>query len=88
MPIYYITSSFIKFFDILNLNIDNKHSIQCIDESRLIESGRINRVILDKTGTLTENKIEISALAPLYFDNLSKKFFFKIYEKKKHKKYM
>ena len=82
MPIYYITSSFIKFFDILNLNIDNKHSIQCIDESRLIESGRINRVILDKTGTLTENKIEISALAPLYFDNLSKKFFFKIYEKK------
>jgi magnesium-transporting ATPase (P-type) len=82
MPIYYITSSFIKFFGILNLNLDNKHNIQCIDESRLIESGRINRVILDKTGTLTENKIEISAFAPLYFDNLSKKFFFKIYEKK------
>ena len=86
MPIYYITSSLIKYLGILNLNICNRQSIQCIDESRLIESGKINRVIFDKTGTLTENKIEISAFAPLYFDNLSLKFFFKIYEKKNIKK--
>ena len=86
MPIYYITSSFIKFFGILNLIIDNKQRIQCIDESRLIESGKINRVIFDKTGTLTENKIEISAFVPLYYDSSSLKFFFKIYEKKNIKK--
>lgn len=86
MPIYYITSSFIKYIGILNLNIDRKKNIQCIDESRLIESGKINRVIFDKTGTLTENKIEISAFVPLYFDNSSLKFFFKIYEKHNIKK--
>ena len=82
MPIYYITSSFIKFFGILNLIIDNKQRIQCIDESRLIESGKINRVIFDKTGTLTENKIEISAFVPLYYDSSSLKFFLKYMRKK------
>ena len=86
MPIYYLTSCYITFLGIFNLNTDDKHNIQCIDESRLIESGKINRVIFDKTGTLTENKIEISAFIPLYYDNSPYKFIFKIYEKKNIKK--
>ena len=86
VPIYYLTSCFITFLGIYNLNTDNKKSILCVDESRLIESGKINRVIFDKTGTLTENKIEISAFIPLYYDNSPYKFIFKIYEKKNIKK--
>ena len=86
MPIYYLTSCYITFLGIFNLNTDDKQNIQCIDESRLIESGKINRVIFDKTGTLTENKIEISAFIPLYYDNSSYKFIFKIYEKNNIKK--
>ena len=86
MPIYYLTSCYITFLGIFNLNTDDKHNIQCIDESRLIESGKINRVIFDKTGTLTENKIEVSAFIPLYYDNSPYKFIFKIYEKKNIKK--
>ena len=82
MPIYYLTSCYITFLGIFNLNTDDKHNIQCIDESRLIESGKINKVIFDKTGTLTENKIEVSAFIPLYYDNSPYKFIFKIYEKK------
>ena len=86
IPIYYLTSCYITFLGIFNLNTDDKHNIQCIDESRLIESGKINRVIFDKTGTLTENKIEVSAFIPLYYDNSPYKFIFKIYEKKNIKK--
>ena len=86
MPIYYLTSCYITFLGIFNLNTDDKHNIQCIDESRLIESGKINKVIFDKTGTLTESKIEISAFIPLYYDNSPYKFIFKIYEKKNIKK--
>ena len=86
MPIYYITSCYVKFLGILNLNRDENFSIQCIDESRLIESGKIDRVIFSKTGTLTENEIEISAFVPLYYDNSLYKFYFRIYEKQNIKK--
>ena len=86
MPIYYIIICSIKFLGIFNLNSDDKESIQCIDESRLIESGKINRVIFDKTGTLTENNLEICSFIPLYYDHSSLKFYFKIYEKKNIKK--
>ena len=85
MPIYYIIICSIKQLGILKLNNDN-NGIQCIDESKLIESGKINRIIFDKTGTLTSNNIEISAFIPLYFDISSYKFYFKIYEKKNIKK--
>ena len=86
MPIYYITNCSIKFLGIFNLNKDQNQSIQCIDESRLIESGKINRVIFDKTGTLTENKIDISAFMPLYYDCSTSKLYFKVFEKKNIKK--
>ena len=86
MPIYYITNCSIKFLGIFNLNKDQNMNIQCIDESRLIESGKINRVIFDKTGTLTENKIDISAFMPLYYDNSTSKLYFKVFEKKNIKK--
>ena len=86
MPMYYIINCNIKFFGISNLNNDDNVSIQCVDESRLIESGKINRVIFDKTGTLTNNENEIIAFIPLYYDNLSYKFYFKIYEKQNIKK--
>ena len=86
MPIYYIIICSIKHLGIYFLNKDNNRDIQCIDESRLIESGKINRVILDKTGTLTENNIKISAFIPLYYDNSGSKFFFKIFDKNNIKK--
>ena len=86
MPIYYIIICSIKHLGIFHLNNENNQSIQCIDESRLIESGKINRIIFDKTGTLTKNKIEISAFIPLYYDNFSYKLYFKIYDKKNIKK--
>ena len=86
MPMYYIINCNIKFFGISNLNNDNNVSIQCVDESRLIESGKIDRVIFSKTGTLTENEIEISAFVPLYYDNSLYKFYFRIYEKQNIKK--
>ena len=86
MPIYYIIICSIKYLGIYFLNKDNNQNIQCIDESRLIESGKINRVILDKTGTLTENNIKLSAFIPLYYDNSASKFYFKICDKKNIKK--
>ena len=86
MPIYYIIICFIKHLGISLLNNENNQSIQCIDESKLIESGKINRVIFDKTGTITENNIEISAFFPLYFDYSSFKFYFKLFDKKNIKK--
>ena len=86
MPIYYIIICFIKHLGIIYLNSDTKESIQCIDESRLIETGKINRIIFDKTGTLTENNNEISAFIPLYYDYSTLKLYFKIYDKKNIKK--
>ena len=86
MPIYYIIICFIKHLGMLILNNENSKSIQCIDESKLIESGNINRVIFDKTGTITENNLEISGFFPLYYDFSSFKFYFKIYDKKNIKK--
>ena len=87
MPIYYIIICSLKHFGIFYLNNDNNNKgIQCIDESKMIESGKINRIIFDKTGTLTENKIEIVGFIPLYYDNSSYRLSFKIYDKKNIKK--
>ena len=86
MPIYYIIICFIKHLGIFIINSENNKSIQCIDESKLIESGKINRVIFDKTGTITEKNMEISGLFPLYYDYSSFKFYFKIFDKKNLKK--
>ena len=86
MPIYYIIICFIKHLGMYILNNENNQSIQCIDESKLIESGKINRVIFDKTGTITEPNLEISGFFPLYYDYSSFKYYFKIYDKKNIKK--
>lgn len=37
----------------------NQRKIRCSDEYRLIAAGRVNKIILDKTGTLTKEDLEL-----------------------------
>ena len=63
IPIYHLALEVVNLFGCLNLYNEN---IQCVDEARLTTSGRISTIFLDKTGTLSEDKIEISGYHPIY----------------------
>ena len=55
-PILPICVTFTCFY--FQYKLDNKN-IQCLSEVRLYGAGRVNILILDKTGTLTEDDIEL-----------------------------
>ncbi len=60
-PILPIASSF-SFF--INHHILNLNKISCFSPSRLYAASNCNKLILDKTGTLTEDEIELSGFLP------------------------
>ena len=62
LPTFHIINSFIIFIGNYYLS---KKNIQTYDKSRLLISGFINTVFLDKTGTLTENSSDIKGFFPL-----------------------
>ena len=55
-PILPISSTFTSFFFQYNLR---KKSINCVDDTKIPLSGQINTIVLDKTGTLTEEDLEL-----------------------------
>ena len=62
-PTYYLILSLVYIFSNNNLNAEH---IQCVDNSRLYCSARVTTVVFDKTGTLSQNQLEIAFYHPLY----------------------
>ena len=66
IPIYHLALEVVNLFGSLNLYNEN---IQCVDEARLGTAGRISTIFLDKTGTLTEDMINIAGYHPIYLND-------------------
>ena len=77
MPMYHMTNFLLKHLGVIGLT---KHKIQCINEAKLIEAGKINTVIFSKTGTLSQRQLEICGYYPVYKELHSSKLFFKIFD--------
>ena len=65
-PIYHMISCSIVLLTVFKLALKN---IQCYDKSRIIHSGSINTIFFDKTGTLSEDKLELKGFSPIYICN-------------------
>lgn len=61
-PILPICNTFTSFYFHYNLN---KINIKCVDDSKIAISGRINTIVLDKTGTLTEEGLDLHGYQPI-----------------------
>ena len=72
MPVNSIVENLIKLISIIHLN-NNK--IQCIDETKLTESGNIDTVIFSKSGN--KNNYKIISFCPLVYEHGGKKISFK-----------
>ena len=57
MQPYFLVHSFMILLGIFRLQ---GNGIICFDKSRLINSGRINTIVFNKTGTLSNDTLEIS----------------------------
>ena len=77
MAVFFIIQNILILFDLFRLN---KKNIICFDKSRLIKSGKINKIIFNKTETLSENIINIHSCHPVSY-NIKKpnKLIFKNY---------
>ena len=77
MAVFFIIQNILILFDLFRLN---KKNIICFDKSRLIKSGKINKIIFNKTETLSENIINIHSCHPVFY-NIKKpnKLIFKNY---------
>ena len=62
-PTYHLTLSIVILFGSINLK---RQGIQCVDDSRLCLAGKVTTVILDKTGTMSDEKLEIVGYHPIY----------------------
>ena len=62
-PTYHLTLSIVYLFGNINLK---RQGIQCVDDSRLCLAGKVTTVVLDKTGTISEEKLEIVGYHPIY----------------------
>jgi len=72
MPVNSIVENLIKLISIIHLN-NNK--IQCLDETKLTESGNIDTVIFSKSGN--KNSYKIVSFCPLAYEHGGKKISFK-----------
>ena len=66
---YFLTHSFMILLGIFRLQ---RNDIICFDKSRLINSGKINTIIFNKTGTLSSETIEINGYNIPDFNNQRK----------------
>ena len=73
-PSLQISMTFISFY--FNLNLKKK-KISTLSDDRMRAIGKVNIFVLDKTGTLTEEKLELFGfqISRLYHDNNSNLFF-------------
>ena len=62
MSIFFIIQNIIFFFASFQLN---KYNILCFDNSRLIKSGKINTILVNKTETLCKTGLEIYSYHPV-----------------------
>ena len=82
LPIYMISmlcKSFMTYFFItknilifLNIYLLYKEDITCFDLSRLINLGKINKILFNKTETLTDNFLTIHGYHPISFSSAKK----------------
>ena len=68
MAVFFIIQNVINFFAIINLG---KLDLLCFDKSRLIKSGKVNTIIINKTETLCENSLEIHGYHPVLYNTVS-----------------
>jgi len=64
MTYYFIIKNIIIFINVIQMH---KANIICFDHSRLINLGTINKIILNKTETLSHNYLSISGYHPITF---------------------
>ena len=72
MPIYHLAYGIIVYYGVINLN---KKKICCVDASRQSAAGEINTIFFDKTGTLSEDTLEIDKFHPVYVKQTEKNNF-------------
>ena len=65
MAVFFIIQNILILFSLINLN---KLEIECFDKSRLIKSGKINKIFFNKTETLSETSIEINGYHPVSYN--------------------
>ena len=83
MTIFFIIQNILVFFSLMQLN---KNNIKCFDAARLSKSGKINKIIFNKTETLSNNYFEIYGYHPVSCNiNKPNHLFFKNYSKKQSK---
>jgi len=59
--------------------------IQCYDKSRIFNSGSINTIFFDKTGTLSEDNLELKGFSPIYICSDTLNPILKYYDKEQIK---
>ena len=62
MSVFFIIQNFIVFFSLIQLN---KNNIVCFDTARLSKSGKINKIIFNKTETLSKNYLDVYGYHPV-----------------------
>ena len=79
MSVFFIIQNIIVFFSLIQLN---KSNIVCFDTARLSKSGKINKIIFNKTETLSKNYLDIYGYHPVsYNTNNPNNLIFKNYLK-------
>lgn len=76
IPSFHIISSGIILLSIKYLSSEN---IKVYDKSRLLYAGGINTIFFDKTGTLSEENLEIIGFLPICMNQNSSELFLKYY---------
>ena len=69
MTYYFIAKNIIIFINVIQLY---KANITCFDQSRLINLGKINKFILNKTETLSNKSLSINGYHPITFGSKKK----------------
>ena len=85
MTYYFITKNIIIFIYVLFLN---KVDITCFDQLRLLNLGEINKIIFNKTETLSNNNLNIIGYHPVYMNFNKKRQYKFLHFSKEQSKYL
>ena len=69
MTNYYLVEEIIVFLNVILLQ---KSNITCFDQSKIINIGKTNQIIFNKTETLNKNNLSIYSHHPIYFNSKNK----------------
>ena len=78
MAVFFITHSIMILLNIYRLR---KENIICFDKSRLLNSGKINTIFFNKTGTLSYDNLGINSYHPIIFNQKTGNITYKNYYK-------